>query len=130
MREIKFRGYSVEELIGDTNWVYGFGVNDVDYVNGDIEWHLFTQNGTYQVEPKSVGQYAGLKDKNGNDIYEGDILTVWVDGYKQAGSYIVEDLRVLYSDVKHSDRYYRIGKMEIIGSVYENPELLEQSNES
>lgn len=72
-------------------------------------------------------QYTGLKDKNGQEIYEGDILTIWIDNHKQKPKYIVEDMRELYHELERDDSYYRIQKCEVIGNIYENPELLEES---
>lgn len=65
MREIKFRGKRVE----NGEWVYG----GVAFYNGDKP-HIIS--GLYPIEicEESLGQFTGLKDRNGNKVYEGDIV--------------------------------------------------------
>jgi hypothetical protein len=117
MREIKFRGKSIET----NEWVYGdfctIPEPNILFLNANNEVDC------EPVDPKSVGQFTGLNDNNDKDIYEGDVCTVWM-GCKQDNPYVVEDLRELYLDMSHADHYYRITRIEVIGNIYENPELL------
>ncbi|WP_321823593.1 YopX family protein [Pyramidobacter piscolens] len=84
------------------------------------------------IPPESVGQYTELKDSEGQEIYEGDIVDFeLLRGKKSRGC-------VEYSNARYVVRFQRgkyeralswvcaVGKPVIIGNTYENPELLEQ----
>ncbi|HEC64930.1 hypothetical protein LCGC14_1098170 [marine sediment metagenome] len=71
-------------------------------------------------------QYTGLKDKNGKEVYEEDLLEVYCGNTKQSGLYEVKDLRSFYEALDTNDNYLRIDELnlEVVGNIYENPELL------
>ena len=140
MREIKFRAwYNNKEMLPVETMFFRYEIITVYLRRGD---NVFGQGKCDAV----VMQYTGLKDSttweeltleeqnrwlennteeewDGKEIYEGDIIEVWIEGYKQDDYYIVEDLRELYSEFERDDPYYRIQRAIVIGNKYENPEL-------
>jgi uncharacterized phage protein (TIGR01671 family) len=125
MREIKFRGKTVD----NGEWVCGYYIqldfyNSVDYVE---ESQIVLDNGhVYVVDLETVGQYTGLKDASGFEIYEGDILQG--DGVFEV---IFHDsawwlFSVLDKTEQWSFAECNIPKCQIIGNIHETPELLEK----
>lgn len=77
MREIKFRGLRKD----GKGWFYGDLVRTTRVSDGIRSDHslIGIDMDFHEVIPETVGQYTGLKDKNGKEIYEGDIIGEWVD---------------------------------------------------
>ena len=132
IREIKFRGWSVIE----SKWVYGSLLQseiDVNELNVKCQIHERFANdfgiAKYDVIPETVGQFAGLKDKNGKDIYEWDILQTKPQTGENVNQ-IVEfidgcfSLKAISSYVHREPRDWAYSCV-IIGNIYQNPELLE-----
>lgn len=120
MREIKFRAW-----IGES-WVYSESISK----DNDV-WRILNHeddNWWACLEPQ---QYTGLKDKNDKKIYEGDI--VQISGHPFQGSIDIDgNYEVGYNELMelccggwylHRMRHWA----EVIGNIYENPELLEES---
>jgi len=141
-REIKFRAlyHSIMphgEKIASA-WAYG----NLSYV-GDKVVQIFDQHKTgsvFNCYPGTQGQYTGLKDKNGKEVYEGDV--VLTSGYQNPFSgetencacvveYLGPHLIYRASADNHETVYNLIGNAdkdddaEVIGNVHENPELLQ-----
>lgn len=130
MREIKFRGYVIEELTG-SQWVTnGYGIAKIKYVdNSPTDYILLTPYGNYAVYKESIGEYTGYKDINDIEICEGDIVET-----TRALNHIIGEV-VLYKGCwyikDYNGGYYRliprfgIAENKIIGNIYENKNLLE-----
>lgn len=82
-----------------------------------------------EVIPETIGQYTGLKDKNGKEIYEGDIVKIDKEDYK----YIVKFYDGCFVGINKYDEHYEQAKilgnlftleLEVIGNIHDNPELL------
>lgn len=129
-REIKFRGkYSRQHP-----WMYG----DC-YHHYDGSYHtLITniddkemQSNTFSVDSSSVGQYIGLCDKNGNEIYADDVVTLWLIKGESRTKYFsgkVTDHGYAGYTIDTANDYMEFAlknyEYEVIGNIYDNPELL------
>ena len=69
-----------------------------------------------------VMQYTGLKDKHGKEVYEGDLLKLWIDGYEQTSPSIVENLVDLHTWIS-GGYHYTVQDFEVVGNKYENPDI-------
>ena len=131
MREIKFRGKTVDT----GNWVYGSYQADVMLI-GKHTIIYSDYDGYYceeEVIPETIGQYTGLNDRNGKEIYEGDILKLvlvdWSDVpediFTVSSEQFVEDVCYLKSIIANAiEVESQTDCIEVIGNIYDNPELL------
>ena len=142
MREIKFRA----KRLDNGKWVFGVPIPN-SY--GDRVFFiplLLTDKIAYpferlvdwvvEVTPETIGQYTGLKDKNGVEICEGDIVETVYNGEVFAGVVVYDlsevDFKVTDGKEKYGRNFqYLAGndENEVIGNIYENPELLESKKD-
>lgn len=123
MREICFRGYSPTMK----TWLYG----DLSqgYFDHDVQIACRADNSRFRVVPESVGQYTGLKDARNREIYEGDIVKCHRNG-------VIDEVHMSNGgfapfSITGWECEYPPEEHEIIGNVFENPELLKGgSNET
>lgn len=127
MREIKFRGYDKF----DKRWVYGYGLHQSIFIDGSSNAYVTAGiREVFIVDKESAGQYTGCKDANGNEIYEGDILKCKLYNGDYENYVIVWDEEDACFDAFNKDKSnFMVTSIwtasEIIGNIYENPELLE-----
>lgn len=131
-REIRFRAWDGKQMIqaDHSDWEDFFIEPD-----GGI-WKSF-ENGTYapyrykERVDFQIMQYTGCKDRNGVEIYEGDILKVWrkpKEGYECVGQvvYSVGYWDIYFKDYfpNRTDLHLWLLDCEVIGNIHQNPELL------
>ncbi len=134
MREIKFRGLNFYHEKGEKRkFEYGYLDKQTITISALEHEKRFTIGSVIVVE-ETIGQYTGLKDKNGKEIYEGDILEgISGNGVVQEGIYEMFDDKtgfpawVCYSENRSFTLVCgkdKIIRDEVLGNIHENPELL------
>ena len=138
MREILFRGKRKD----NSEWEYGSLVQ-LNTVNGIEYTIVMPENFSVEVAPETIGQYTGLKDKNGTKIFEGDIVESRASENKEDWKY----WQVIFYDGSYCfEREFKKRKYKheqnllcenevslyglvVVGNIHDNPELLEGARE-
>lgn len=151
MREIIFRGKAVieidqvcefweREVLENGNWIQGdliwnngipFIVHGVIEANDEyisLEWWM-------PVDPETVGQFTGIKDKNGKMIFDGDICSYYTPEYhdgkhfykaeRETGEVRINTRGVVFGGWQYTTPFGGcVSVIEVIGNIHDNPELI------
>lgn len=134
MREILFRAKRSD----NGKWIFGDLLTPTDFLE-IFEISVNTGDGDrYDIDPDTICQYTGLKDKNGKKIFEGDIVSYDTGNSKRTNGNIHE----VVFETRGGSAYFGIKLdehetwqfcmevptklMEVIGNIYDNPELLKE----
>ena len=143
MREILFRG----KRSSDGKWVEGFyykhesvkvcfasddpHVKHMIAYDGSCDWGFEPPMQAVEVLPDTVGQYTGLKDRNGVRIFEGDIIDHHVQGDILVNRGVIQwDARCArwshrLNTMNPELAFFNPGAWEVIGNIHDNPEMAE-----
>ena len=126
MRKIIFRGKD----IGSNEWVYGHYTEGawIDPTDGtEVNRHIIHgEDGfLHDIKPETLGQFTGLRDNEGNDIYEGDVVYASRFG-KCKVAYDDKSARFEMRDRQCFCWLIYNNETHIIGNIYDNPELIKE----
>lgn len=74
----------------------------------------------YGISNYEIMQFRGLYDCENKEVYEGDILEIWIENIKQDNLYTVQKLEELYFELNRNDSYHRFTQVKVIGNIFES----------
>lgn len=130
MRAILFRGKRIDNGM----WIEGYLRQ---YLNGHAGICCNKTQNLFKVDPETVGQYTGLKDKNGQRIFEGDIVLPVLPANVAQRGFVWPKMPVVFRNgtfglLDHRDEVTPFASFaprvtfEVIGNIHDNPELLKE----
>ena len=131
-RPIKFRAKTVKREPYQEKWVYGYffktpltteNFEADSFQSGKNRWCIADNQGAvYEIDIETLGQFTGLQDKTGKEIYEQDIYQI-IDAFDRPQIKVLDDLPEFYHEFIENECVYE--SIEVIGNVYENADLLQ-----
>lgn len=137
-RKVLFRGriYHPDPMTNSKNgWVEGFYYEELK--SGRVRSYIYNYPMWWEVDPATIGQFTGLRDDMGVEIFEGDILRILnirKSIYEQKEEYVYGSVLFQQSEylIKTKDRIATLvgtvtdNPCEVFGNIHDNPELLKE----
>lgn len=134
MREILFRG----KRIDNGEWVYGDLDQYYDTITYIRSWVKIVpyleavERKFFSIQKETAGQYTGMKDKNGQNIFEADIVRTVYDGIEKIFVVVWDNEELDFKATNGRENYGPGGfryllcceEVEVIGNIHDNPELI------
>lgn len=129
MHEILFRGKRVNGTWKYGSYVEQYGSTQI-YLKDGVDEDGFDR---YHIDPDTVGRFTGLTDRSGVKIFEGDIVrygdTIHRVVFEQRNGTAYFGLVYSACETLPFGHYQDLKQIEVIGNIYDNPELLEVSGD-